>query len=321
MDLLRVLFLGVILPGWILSFFQRDIEKQLLPENTIGETTTEVTTQTQSAGISFLVQLPDGQQVLMDEDTYLTCVVLAEMPASFNLEALKAQAVVARTYALKRGTAGMKHVNGAVCTEHTCCQAYCTEEDYLNKGGTLENVGKIRAAVSGTHGQVLMFKGNLIDATYFSCSGGRTEDAVAVWGSDIPYLQAVDSPGEENASHYMETVTFTAEQFQRMLGGSIFGRPESWIGSVTYTDGGGVDTIQIGSKSYKGTTIRQLLGIRSTAFVISAVGDTITVTTKGFGHRVGMSQYGANAMAESGKDCAEILAHYYQGTRLQSWQG
>ena len=106
-----------------------------------------------------------------------------------------------------------------------------------------------------------------------------------------------------------------------MLGVSIAGRPESWIGPVTYTDGGGVDTIRIGDKSYQGTTVRQLLGIRSTAFVISAVGDTITVTTKGYGHRVGMSQYGANAMAETGKDCAEILAHYYQGTSLQSWQG
>lgn len=317
MDLLRVIFLGVLLPGWILSLFSRGIDKQLLPEGTTGETGTHP----QSADISFLVQLSDGQQELMDEDTYITCVVLAEMPASFNLEALKAQAVVARTYALKRGTAGKKHVNGAVCTDHTCCQAYCTPEDYLNKGGTRESVDKIRDAVTQTHGQVLLFEGNLIDATYFSCSGGRTEDAVAVWGADIPYLQAVDSPGEEDASHYMQTVTFTEEQFQKMLGVSIAGRPESWIGPVTYTDGGGVDTIRIGDKSYQGTTVRQLLGIRSTAFVISAVGDTITVTTKGYGHRVGMSQYGANAMAETGKDCAEILAHYYQGTSLQSWQG
>lgn len=317
MDLLRVIFLGVLLPGWILSLFSRGIDKQLLPEGTTGETGT----QPQSEGISFLVQLSDGQQELMDEDTYITCVVLAEMPASFNLEALKAQAVVARTYALKRGTAGKKHVNGAVCTDHTCCQAYCTPEDYLNKGGTRESVDKIRDAVAQTHGQVLLFEGNLIDATYFSCSGGRTEDAVAVWGADIPYLQAVDSPGEEEASHYMQTVTFTAEQFQKMLGVSIAGRPESWIGPVTYTDGGGVDTIRIGDKSYQGTTVRQLLGIRSTAFVISAVGNTITVTTKGYGHRVGMSQYGANAMAETGKDCAEILAHYYQGTSLQSWRG
>jgi len=317
-ELLLVIMLGVILPGFILSLSRRGANEQLLPSQTAEEGTTA---PAQQERLGFLVQLSDGRQVLMEEDVYLTCVVLAEMPASFDLEALKAQAVVARTYARKRMTTGQKHESGAVCTDHTCCQAYCTPEDYLKKGGLQENVDKIRSAVAETHRQVLMFEGRLIDATYFSCSGGRTEDAVAVWGSDVPYLQAVDSPGEEDASHYMDTVSFTTEQFQAMLGETLAGRPETWIGAVSYTDGGGVDTIMIGEKAYKGTAIRQLLGIRSTAFVISAVGDTITVTTKGYGHRVGMSQYGADAMAASGKDYTEILSHYYQGTTLENWQG
>ena len=309
-----VIFLGVLLPFWMISLSQKD-ENRSIPESTEQTVTQEALTQK----ITYLVQMPDGQQNQMDEDTYLTCVVLAEMPASFEDEALKAQAIVARTYALKRMTSGSKHEGGAVCTDHTCCQAYCTPEEYLEKGGSKTHVEKIRSAVTRTRGQILTYKDELIDATYFSCSGGRTEDAVAVWGSDIPYLQAVDSPGEEEASHYMETVTFTATQFQALLGETLPGRPETWIGDITHTAGGGVDTIRIGGEMYKGTQIRQLLNIRSTSFVISAVGNTIIVTTKGYGHRVGMSQYGANAMAEEGKDYTQILAHYYQGTSLQSW--
>lgn len=261
----------------------------------------------------------DGSVQEMDLDAYLVGVVLGEMPADFEPEALKAQAVVARTYTLKHHTRQQKHQDGALCTDHTCCQAYCKPDVFLEAGHTQKQLDRVTAAVLQTHGQVLLYGAEPIEATYFSCSGGKTEAAVAVWGTDVPYLQAVDSPGEEIASHYVETVRFTAEEFETKLQTELSNRPESWFGTVVYTDGGGVATMQIGDKTYKGTDLRAMLGLRSTAFSMTAVGDTVTVTTKGYGHRVGMSQYGAQAMAIDGSDYTQILSHYYPGTTLENW--
>ena len=171
-------------------------------------------------------------------------------------------------------------------------------------------------AVELTDNQVLTYNGELIEATYFSCSGGRTEDAVAVWGTEIPDLQAVDSPGDESATHFVDTAEFSATEFASLLGISPTGSTSSWLGAVTYTDGGGVDTMVIGGKLLSGTEIRQKLGLRSTAFSMHATADKIYISTRGFGHRVGMSQYGAEAMAVRGSDYQEILSHYYPGTQL-----
>ena len=317
-DVLISLLMGLAVPWLLLNF------AVLLLDSREEETTvrTETAGTTEAASVPETVALPmrlrhtDGSTEEMDMDTYLVGVVLAEMPASFEEEALKAQAVVARTYTQKAYTTGGKHGDGSICTQPSCCQAYITEADYLAKGGTQENIEKIRAAVNATSGYVLTYEGVLIEATYFSCSGGATEDAAAVWGTDYPYLRSVESPGEENASHYTDTVTFTAQEFQTALGISLAGKPAGWLGAVTHTAGGGVDTMVIGGETYSGTRLRSLLGLRSTAFEMTADGDTITITTKGYGHRVGMSQYGADAMAVSGSGYAEILAYYYQGTEL-----
>ena len=160
-------------------------------------------------------------------------------------------------------------------------------------------------------------RGNLIDATYFSCSGGRTEDAVAVWGTDIPYLQTVESPGEEEAAVYTDLVEFTPEEFMARLGVSLPGVPSSWFGSVQYTQGGGVKTILICGQEYEGTDLRMQLGLRSTAFTIEVRDSRIYISTRGFGHRVGMSQYGADAMGRAGAHYQEIIAHYYQGVHVE----
>ena len=251
----------------------------------------------------------------MDLREYLVGVVLAEMPADFASEALKAQAVVARTYTRKRMEGG-KHGQAAVCMDSGCCQGWRSGEDYLAQGGKPSAVEKVRAAVADTDGLVLRYEGRLIDATYFSCSGGVTEDAVAVWGQDVPYLKSVQSPGEEEAPRFSDTVTFSPGDFAGKLGLSAAGDPGNWFGAVTYTAGGGVETMVIRGKSFSGTQLRSKLGLRSTAFEIQVSGDTITVTTRGFGHRVGMSQYGAQAMAQEGSSFSEILAHYYTGTEL-----
>ena len=256
-----------------------------------------------------------GNLQQMDLREYLVGVVLAEMPASFESEALKAQAVVARTYTRKRMEGG-KHDQAAVCMDSGCCQGWRSGEDYLADGGKPSAVEKIRAAVADTDGLVLRYEGRLIDATYFSCSGGVTEDAVAVWGRDVPYLKSVQSPGEEEAPRFSDTVTFSPGDFAGKLGLPAAGDPENWFGAVTYTAGGGVETIVIRGKRFSGTQLRSKLGLRSTAFEIAVSGDKITVTARGFGHRVGMSQYGAQAMAQSGSSFSEILAHYYTGTEL-----
>lgn len=257
----------------------------------------------------------DGEYNVMDLEAYVLGVVLSEMPASFHPEALKAQAVAARTYALKTTTDGKKH-DGGICTSHSCCQGYMTVEDYLMRGWKESYVDRVRQAVQATAGQVLMYEGKLIRATYFSCSGGITEAAVAVWGRDYPYLQSVESPGEEETVYYTDTKSVTLDDFQDALGIALSGSPETWFGNITYTVGGGVDTICIGGVDYRGTTLRSLLGLRSTAFLVIVKEDTILFETKGYGHRVGMSQYGADAMASEGHPYDQILLHYYIGTTL-----
>ena len=251
-----------------------------------------------------------------DLEEYLVGVVLAEMPASFEEEALKAQAVVARTYGVRALEGKRKHQEGDICADAICCQGYVDPNTY---GGTDEDLQKVRQAVFQTSGEVLTYEGELIEATYFSCSGGATEDAVAVWGTEVPYLQSVESPGEENAAYYVDGVEFSVTEFLEKLDLNLSGDPATWLGEVTYTAGGGVDTMTIGEKTYKGTEMRKLLGLRSTAFALDATEETILITTRGYGHRVGMSQFGADAMASLGSTYEEILSHYYRGTELTNW--
>ncbi len=316
-QVLMIVFLVAALPALTFALFFRGDRLQE-NENTPSFMQTQDNTDVpQNESLNIFVQMADGSIQNMDLEEYIISVVLREMPASFEPEALKAQAIVARTYTLKRRAAGGKHTGAVVCTDSTCCQAFCSPEEFLSNGGTREDLDKVMLAVKATKDQVLTYKGEFIEATYFSCSGGMTEDAAAVWGAHIPYLQAVESPGEEFASYYTDTVSYSADEFEELLDTKLNEYPETWIESISYTPGGGVKSIRICGNEYDGTELRKMLDLRSTAFIITAVGDTVTITTKGFGHRVGMSQYGAEAMAVKGKTYVEILAHYYRGTQLE----
>lgn len=307
------LVLGIVLPSII--FYYVDIRWNKEFHDPVQQTqSSEALSEPYEIDVGLL--LSDGTVKTLSLEEYLVSVVLREMPASFDKEALKAQAVVARTYTLRRIKTGGKHSNSDVCADSACCQGYYDPGDYLSDGGKQELLEKVISAVQSTAGEVLVYDGSLIDATYFSCSGGKTEDALAVWGSDIPYLQSTDSPGEEGASHYTDTVSFSLSEFAEKLDLDISAQQNDWLGDIQYTNGGGVATIQIYGKTFEGTEIRKALGLRSTAFIISLVGNSVTITTKGFGHRVGMSQYGADAMAAQGKTYEQILLHYYQGTEL-----
>ncbi len=307
-DFALAFVLGVVVPAMVL---RAGVARQGRGEP-LAEAVTETTVQTEPAppDTPLRFHTGEGTWVEMDFEDYLLGAVLAEMPAGFEPEALKAQAVAARTYAQRAVLMG-KHGDGSVCGSFSCCQAYITPEDYYAAGGTLDAVDKVRAAVNATQGLVLTYGGQLIEATYFSCSGGRTEDALAVWGTDVPYLQAVDSPGEEEAPVYTDAVFYTWQELCRRLEVE-----EPTIGELKRTDGGGVDRVEIGGKTFRGTQLRSLLGLRSTAFTLEPGTDGLTIRTRGYGHRVGMSQYGADAMALTGSDYREILAHYYPGTSL-----
>lgn len=258
-------------------------------------------------------------------DAYLTGVVLSEMPASFELEAMKAQAVAARTFTLRQIQTG-KHEDCDVCSDSACCQAWIDEAALQEKLGSAwsQYWEKAAEAVAQTDGEVLTYDGALIDAVYFSCSGGRTENAAAVWGSEIPYLQAVDSAGEENAARYQSQVTVPLDRFQTLITqaqpqADLSGTPTSWFGLVVSSAGGGVYTMEIGGQTFYGTALRTLFGLNSTLFTVAVEQDAIVFEVLGYGHRVGMSQYGANAMAAAGKTYDEILLHYYSGVAISSY--
>ena len=297
---------GAVIPLLLAAVLQEN--SQIVPEQ---ETTAPLAA---AESLMLTVRTREGENLDMALEEYLVGVVLAEMPADFEPEALKAQAVVARTYTRKR-MQGDKHGEAPLCMDSGCCQGWRSAEEYTRAGG--RNLEKVRKAVADTAGVVLCYEGELIDATYFSCSGGSTEDAVAVWGREVPYLQAVKSPGEEEAPRFSDRVTFTAREFAEKLGLAPSGDPKTWLGAVTHTAGGGVETMVIRGKEFSGTQLRSLLGLRSTAFQMTVEEGMITVTTRGFGHRVGMSQYGAQAMARSGSSFEEILTHYYTGTQLR----
>lgn len=245
-------------------------------------------------------------------EEYLVGVVWSEMPMSFAGEALKAQAVAARTFTRKQMERG-KHTDCDLCADASCCQAWSPED---GPGRELA-----RQAVEDTAGEVLTYGGELIDAVFFSCSGGRTEDAVAVWGSEVPYLRSVESGGEEDASVFSSTVTLYADELRALLPeATLTGTPETWPGEETRTAGGGIALLTLGGYAYSGTELRSRLGLRSTNFTVTALDDGLCFHVLGYGHRVGLSQYGADAMAQSGSNYREILTHYYTGAVLTKWE-
>lgn len=329
-DIIKAAVIGFVAPAILLSAVLALGAKGELPEDTTAPTTQPAHTQstasvgepeetepTEPANQYQIPVLTENGLVEMELESYVLGVVLAEVPSSFESEALKAQAVAARTAALYICQSS-RH-DGAVCVHYSCCQAYISPKDYVAIGGTQDQREWVRSAVEATAGQVMVYEGTLICAAYFSCSGGNTENALAVWGTDIPYLQTVESPGEEFAAVFSDCFAFSAEEFLEALCVRLEGTPDSWFGNVTYTDGGGVETMTIGGVEYRGTTLRILLGLRSTVFSVTVADDTIFIETRGYGHRVGMSQYGAQAMALSGCDYGQILCHYYQGAQLSEY--
>lgn len=256
------------------------------------------------------VKLASGQIISVSLEDYVIGVVGAEMPAEFQTEALKAQAVASRTYALKR-TASGNTISASVSD-----QTYNTVEQLKQKWGNSFNkyYTKIQSAVNATKGQTLKYNGSYIEALFFSTSNGRTEDSVNVWGNSYPYLKSVDSPWDTSVSSFLSTKSISMSEISNKLGVNL--TSVSQINITSRTVGNRVGNVNICGNDYTGVKIRQLLGLRSADFEVSQNGNNIVFTTKGYGHGVGMSQYGANEMAKSGYSYTQILKHYYTGVTI-----
>lgn len=249
----------------------------------------------------------NGEIRVLSLHDYLIGVLTAELPADFEPEAMKAQAVASRTYALHC----RKHEGADVCADSACCQAWREAEP----GDAA--YARAKAAVEATDGIALYYDGALIDATYFSCSGGMTEDAVSVWGTEVPYLRSVESPGEEEAACFHTEESFSPEEFAALLpDAGLSGDPGAWLGAVRTSTGGGVTALEIGGRLYSGAELRRAFSLCSARFTLTWEDDRFVFDVLGSGHRVGMSQYGAQAMAKRGAGYDEILTTYYTGVEL-----
>ena len=248
-----------------------------------------------------------SEETTLNLEEYIVGVVAGEMPASFAEEALKAQAIAARSYALSKIKSATTSYD--LVTDITN-QVYITAEQMQEKWGSDYEYyyNRVKNAVEDTKNLVMEYEGEIISAYYFAMSNGYTEDVSLVFGENRDYLVSVDSTWDEGVKNFTTTTTFSKQDFCTKLNIDC---TNIVIGDIVRSETNRVNTITINDQEFKGTTFRTLLGLRSTDFTID-ISDDVKITTKGYGHGVGMSQYGANAMAKNGSNYEEILHHYYK---------
>ena len=258
-----------------------------------------------------------GKIDILPFEEYIVGVVAGEMPVSFHIEALKAQAVAARNYAYKKIQTNQNSNYDVIDT--TANQVYKDINQLKDswKSKYVENINKVRQAVSETIDEYLVYDNEIISLFYFSTSNGNTEDALTVFNVDVPYLKSVDSPwDEEENTKFNYQQEFTLTEFCTLL--SIEFNNKIDIKDISRDESNRITSIKINEKTFKGTEIYKLLKLRSTDFDIEQKNEKIYFNTKGYGHGVGLSQYGANAMASEGYKYDEILKHYYTGVKIMN---
>ena len=294
--------------------------KERVPETQDGAVQEQAAQGQRDSAVQLAVQ--DGETVEnMALDEYLRGVVRGEMPASFELEALKAQAAAERTYVYYQLAAGRKeaHPDADVCTDPACCSAWLSEQAAREKWGEEFDgwESRIEDAVAATDGQTALYGGQPILAVFHSSSAGKTAEAGDVWSGDVPYLRSVDSPeGEETVPNYYSAAEFTAAEARTLLAQAhpeltFSGGPDKWFGAVEKDDSGRVGTVEVCGAPLRGVEVRRIFSLRSACFTIDAAADRVTFRVTGYGHGVGMSQYGANELARQGRTWQEILLWYY----------
>ena len=280
------------------------------------------------AGMALNV-LVGGKLQQMDMGTYLLGVVRAEMPASFEVEALKAQAVAARTYTLYKMANGgsANHPEADACDDITCCQAYKGYEEAAAGWGEQAAAyeAKLRQAVAETDGECILYGGKPVLAVFHSSSAGATQDAANVWSASLPYLQSVETPEDEaTVPNYQSTASFQAAELKGRLAealpeANLGGSPSNWFTNIQQQPNGTVTSLDVGGVEVGGNRLRTILDLRSACFTISFDGDLVTFSVTGYGHGVGMSQYGANTLAAGGMGYQDILTWYYTDATVAAY--
>ena len=270
----------------------------------------------------------EGELRLVSAADYLPGVLAGEMPAAFQPEALRAQAVAARTYILWKTAHGcVSHPEADVCDEPDCCKAWLSEAALREKwgGDYAENMARMRAAAADTDGWYLSWEGEPIQAAFHASSPGRTEDSGNLW-QPLPYLGSVESPETaDDVPNFLTEAAFSAEALRETLlrerPEAVFsGDPAEWLGETRRSETGRVASVELGGETFTGQELRSLFGLRSACFTLEYTETGFLFRVEGFGHGVGMSQYGAEVMARGGASWRDVLAHYYPGTeavRLQ----
>jgi len=278
--------------------------------------------ETEELSDTFRLYDPKTEKITeISREDYIFGVVAAEMPALYEKEALKAQAVAAYTYACYN-----REINKAaeydLSTDPSNSQCFITKAEAKEKWGSKadEYKEKIESVIKETNDYVIKYDGEIILAVYHAISSGKTETSANVWGKDYPYLKSVDSKWDKDSQNYTETVSFTVGEIKKKLGEDIeWGKKaKDYFGKSVLTESGYVDEITVCGKKISGTDIRNKLDLRSACFEVKFKDDKFLITTYGYGHGVGMSQNGANELAKKGKNFKEILQHYYSGCSIES---
>ncbi|WP_037986071.1 stage II sporulation protein D [Thalassobacillus devorans] len=249
-------------------------------------------------------------------EQYVARVVASEMPANFEKEALKAQALAARTYIVQHYSNGENISEQADVTDTVDHQVYKNDAELRKqwKGEYTANMSKINQAVKETAGEIITYEQKPIFAAFFSTSNGYTENSEDYWKNAFPYLKSVESPWDKQSPKFLDQKVLSVQEVEAKLGVTF---PADVTASrINLTEGNRVSSIEVGGKKFSGREIREKLGLRSSDFSIDQKDGHLIFTTKGYGHGVGMSQYGANGMAKQGSNYKEIVQHYYQGAKV-----
>lgn len=266
----------------------------------------------------------DGVVEELGMNEYLYGVVSSEMPASYELEALKAQAVVARTYTIYKIKNGSKHENADICDNSNCCQAWISKENRLarwEENKREEYWNKIVQAVDTTNKKYITYNGDVINAFFHSNSGGKTELAVNVWGGNLPYLQVVETVGEDSYSAYKSEASFSKDEFivkmnENYSDFEIDFNNQECIKILEYNESGRVKKIKIGNKELSGVEARKVFGLKSSNFTLEIANDIIKFSVIGYGHGVGLSQSGSDVLAKQGYTYDKIINYYYKDIQI-----
>ncbi|WLR41625.1 stage II sporulation protein D [Bacillus carboniphilus] len=313
-------FLIILLIPAILVLFVNEPKELVLSEGTQQEGEVK-TLNLEESTVAIKVYRSNQKEIeTVPLEEYIVGVVASEMPVNFELEALKAQALAARTFIVKQLLSNQRDSvpEGADVTDTQNHQVYSSQEELKTKWGKQyqENIQKITEAVAATQGQILTFNDQPIYAAFFSTSNGKTQNSESYWENELPYLKSVDSSWDSQSPQFLDRKVFSIDQFEQLLGVEITADSAGEI--VGKTEGGYVEAVNINGKKLTGRKIREQLGLKSSDFSWVVNGDEVVVETKGYGHGVGMSQYGAHFMAQEGKTYNEIINHYYKGVAINN---